>query len=359
MAVAMITSYPILHFCGRAAFFSITGLDTFPLQTPYHERQKKEKIRRYSGKFFELELNQRYRLSSCSVQVHVKLTHFFNWINSSHLCLVSYCTDACRFYPKYYRCYFCHWLTGGLFYFDLSGNYHHTTYRAGPNWLAQEWYGNSTSIPWYSFCRIWYVDFWRNIYSSDNQRYLNYFVPIYMWFLTNALPLYQYKSPDSWKEKCIYLLGYRGRLKKRYNRSWKQALQSFSLVIKLYHFQGFDFFIALDLLLSLQYPAYCRVSDKTHILFRYFFFLIISSAWGMSVKLSLYIGNWLTPTQAQIKLDVAKRFHQILTFTLFLANQIGGMFQEDAHVIIIILERQRTHKRTCWWTQFSRSRTTS
>ena len=78
MAVAMITSYPILHFCGRAAFFSITGLDTFPLQTPYHERQKKEKIRRYSGKFFELELNQRYRLSSCSVQVHVKLTHFFN-----------------------------------------------------------------------------------------------------------------------------------------------------------------------------------------------------------------------------------------------------------------------------------------
>ena len=49
MAVAMITSYPILHFCGRAAFFSITGLDAFPLQTSFLERKKKEKIRRYSA----------------------------------------------------------------------------------------------------------------------------------------------------------------------------------------------------------------------------------------------------------------------------------------------------------------------
>ena len=52
MAVAMVTSYPILHFCGRAAFFSITGLDAFPLRTPYAERIKKERLRRYSGAFF-------------------------------------------------------------------------------------------------------------------------------------------------------------------------------------------------------------------------------------------------------------------------------------------------------------------
>jgi len=49
MAVAMVTSYPILHFCGRAAFFSITGLDAFALQTPYADRMRKERIRRYSA----------------------------------------------------------------------------------------------------------------------------------------------------------------------------------------------------------------------------------------------------------------------------------------------------------------------
>ena len=46
MAVAMITSYPILHFCGRAAFFSITGLDAFDLNIPPEQKRKFELRRR-------------------------------------------------------------------------------------------------------------------------------------------------------------------------------------------------------------------------------------------------------------------------------------------------------------------------
>ena len=46
MAVAMITSYPILHFCGRAAFFSITGLDAFDLNITAEQKRKTELRRR-------------------------------------------------------------------------------------------------------------------------------------------------------------------------------------------------------------------------------------------------------------------------------------------------------------------------
>ena len=46
MAVAMITSYPILHFCGRAAFFSITGLDAFDLNITPEQKRKTELRRR-------------------------------------------------------------------------------------------------------------------------------------------------------------------------------------------------------------------------------------------------------------------------------------------------------------------------
>ena len=46
MAVAMITSYPILHFCGRAAFFSITGLDAFDLNITPEQKRKIELRRR-------------------------------------------------------------------------------------------------------------------------------------------------------------------------------------------------------------------------------------------------------------------------------------------------------------------------
>ena len=46
MAVAMITSYPILHFCGRAAFFSITGLDAFDLNITAEQKRKIELRRR-------------------------------------------------------------------------------------------------------------------------------------------------------------------------------------------------------------------------------------------------------------------------------------------------------------------------
>jgi len=46
MAVAMVTSYPILHFCGRAAFFSITGLDAFDLNITPEQKRKTELRRR-------------------------------------------------------------------------------------------------------------------------------------------------------------------------------------------------------------------------------------------------------------------------------------------------------------------------
>ena len=46
MAVAMVTSYPILHFCGRAAFFSITGLDAFDLNITPEQKRKIELRRR-------------------------------------------------------------------------------------------------------------------------------------------------------------------------------------------------------------------------------------------------------------------------------------------------------------------------
>jgi len=47
MAVAMVTSYPILHFCGRAAFLSVTGLDRFTIDVTSAERVRKERKRRW------------------------------------------------------------------------------------------------------------------------------------------------------------------------------------------------------------------------------------------------------------------------------------------------------------------------
>ena len=39
-------SYPILHFCGRAAFLSVAGLDTFTMDVPVSERFGLERKRR-------------------------------------------------------------------------------------------------------------------------------------------------------------------------------------------------------------------------------------------------------------------------------------------------------------------------
>jgi len=49
MAVANITSYPVLHFCGRAAFFSVTGLThihSFGTDLPDANQKRKELQRR-------------------------------------------------------------------------------------------------------------------------------------------------------------------------------------------------------------------------------------------------------------------------------------------------------------------------
>lgn len=46
IAVVMITSYPILAFCGRSAFLSISGLDTFYPELTEEEKARKEKWRR-------------------------------------------------------------------------------------------------------------------------------------------------------------------------------------------------------------------------------------------------------------------------------------------------------------------------
>lgn len=51
MAVAMLTSYPILHFCGRAALFSITGLDAFELNITSEQKRKTELRRRVVATF--------------------------------------------------------------------------------------------------------------------------------------------------------------------------------------------------------------------------------------------------------------------------------------------------------------------
>ena len=84
MAVAMITSYPILHFCGRAAFFSITGLDAFPLLTSF----QKEKLKK---KFDVIQVTtQKYFL------IFLNIFHF------SYMCLVPDRANVGRFHSKYY-----------------------------------------------------------------------------------------------------------------------------------------------------------------------------------------------------------------------------------------------------------------